>query len=176
MKKIYVFTRDSEKFTCETVVFRVFVGKSRREQVRASLLECFCNDMGYFWRIKDDDTDFWLESKAAEIRPSSEVPLLHVKRASVNVCTLYRLIMDGELEAYEANLPISNSLYKVISICDAKYFAEHIFSAKPSLRPELKRKYLSRSNWSEGKKAIACCTGVLMLIILDALFGVLTGL
>lgn len=176
MKKIYVFTRDSEKFTCETVVFKVFVGKSRREQVRASLLECFCNDMGYFWRIQDDDTDFWLESKAAEIRPSSEVPLLHVKEASVNVCTLYRLIMDGELEAYEANIPVSNSLYKVISICDSKYFAEHIFSAKPSPRPELKRKYLSRSNWSEGKKAIACCAGVLMLIILDALFGVLTGL
>lgn len=176
MKKIYVFTRDSVKFTCETVVFRVFVGKSRREQVRASLLECFCNDMGYFWRIQDDDTDFWLETKAQEIRPSSEVPLLHVKRASVNVCTLYRLIMDGELEAYEANLPVTNSLYKVISICDAKYFAEHIFSAKPSPRPELSRKYLSRSNWSEGKKAIACGAGVLMMIILDALFGVLTGL
>lgn len=176
MKSIYVFCEDAEKFTYETVVFRVFVGTSRREQIRASLLECFCNDMGYFWRIQDADTDFWLESKAREIRPASESPLLHVKRASVNVCTLYRLIMDGELEAYEANLPISNSLYKVISICDSQYFAERIFTAKPSPRPELKRKYLNRSNWSEGRKAIVCAVGVFLMIVLDALFGILTGL
>lgn len=176
MKSIYYFCKDAEKFTCETVVFRVFIGTSKREQIRKSLLECYCADCGYFFRQRDEDSDFWLKKLSQDLRPDSKAPELYVKSASINVCTLYRLIIDGELSAYSAKICHTIGRHKILNLCDAKYFAEHIFSAKPSPRPELKRKYLSRRVLRESDKAIFAIVGIILLFVLDAIVSNVFGL
>lgn len=176
MKSIYYFCTDAEKFTCETVVFRVFIGTSKREQIRKSLLESYCADCGYFFRQRDDDSDFWLKTLSRDLRPDSNAPELYVKSASINVCTLYRLIIDGELSAYSAKVCHTIGRHKILNLCDAKYFAEHIGSVSPTSAFSLRRKYLSHGMMRESDKAVFAIVGVLLLFILDAIVSNVFGL
>lgn len=170
MKTIYLFTKDSERFTSETVLIWLSVGSSQRSLVKLRLVEQFCIDCGYFLRVRDDDTDFFYMERARQLRPESNMPSQYLRQASMSIESFYKMIIDGRLEVFCQSLTLPKSFFRNISLIDEKYSRKHLDNLKPNLAPFCQRKYLSKKNTDELIKTVACIAALFVLFLLDA-FG-----
>lgn len=168
MKQIFLFCKDAEQFNSETVVFRLSVGKSSREQTKCALLEQFANDCGYFMRKRDEDTDFWLLCLSKALRPDSQFPMLHVKQATMSVTKFYELIMSGHLDDYCKSLNYEKGTHKLISMLDNAYSFHKISKKKYGACANFSRKNLSQRFGTDWRDFVLCMIGLAGVMFLDA--------
>lgn len=176
MKSYYLFTRDSVKFTCDTVLLRVGVGSSDRCLMKLRLIEQYALDNDFFFRKIDEDTTFWIEQKAKELRPNSNCPTLWLRSAQVDVEKLFNIIVDGRLEIFENSLEYSKQQFKILPILDESYCNHHNFIDQKRVAPFLQRRNLSRKHSEELVNAVAGVLLLFLLFILDSLGSVLLNL
>lgn len=161
MKKKYCFLRDAEKLQPDSVVFCLFIGSSRRDQVKKTLLECFANDIGAFFRQWDEDTDFYLESLAKNLRPQSKVPLLWVKKKYCSISDFYRTLQDKNIEIIEREVFESANRFIPFIHLDLQFYRNHIKKQVIHRAPSERRKYLSHDKGSELSRV---CLSFLLII------------
>lgn len=145
MKTYYLFVPDGDNVTVNSVVVWFFAGSSRREQTRLKLLETYANDVGAFLRKRDEDTDFWLISRAKSLFPDSNCPLLHFSSAQMSVIDLYRKVLDGSLDLYVKNKEMQRNSFNTLSILDANFMRSHNLKNVTQRVPNSRRNYLSHS-------------------------------
>ncbi|MBR4846040.1 MAG: hypothetical protein IKU98_06430 [Bacteroidaceae bacterium] len=149
MKKIYLYVPDGDSMAYDSVVVWLSVGTSKADRTKLALLECYANDLGQFLRVRDDDTNFWLDQRAKELFPDSNCPRMHFYSGSLPIGEAYKLIIDGQLDLYVRNLPKPTHYLNTLFHLDANFMRSHSPESCITSCPRGKRKYLSQTEVSQ---------------------------
>lgn len=149
-------------------MFHVAVGKSDRELVKLRLLQEFCRDCGHYLHPWSDTVDSALDQAkkgwvSSENKFSS--PFIH---RSISVHVLYKLIIDGNLEAYEKQIQSTKAEIAHVFRNSPDYLWYHNHLSCNTECPPHRRKNLSLGLKTDASKAAAACVGLLILFCLDA--------
>lgn len=168
MKRRYLFLRHPEKTAVGDFVYCVWVGESHREQVKKTLIEEYCKDVGMYFHMWDAQTDSALQMAYDRFRnPRNKLssPYIHLQ---VNVRDLYRMIIDDTLDAFEQQSVLS----------ETEIFQRYWNTSEYALRsnklscntpcPPSDSKNLSDADSSEVYKAAMALLGLFGLFLVDA--------
>lgn len=176
MKQKYALVRSVTKFNTDTVIFHLFVGSSSRDQIRKALIERFCDDMGFFFRIEDEDTSNLLEQRAHELRPESRFPLLWVKSASMGIERFYRELRDSNIECIEQRTMDEKGHQDLLHVLDAEYYFKKSRKTTNPSANQSQRKNLSQREKDERDLSIAMAVCLVALFILDIIVSNVFGI
>lgn len=169
MKTYYLYVPDGDKIGIDSVVIWLSVGKSDREKARLALLENYAMDLGQFLRVRDDDTEFWLDSNLKRLYPDSNCPRLHMISLQMSIIQCYRMVLDGSLESYCRNHAKPMNTLNTLLVLDANFMRNH--SQKSVLRSALRgtRKYLSHSVDDYILGGLVCLAVMVLVAVTDFL-------
>lgn len=145
MKTYYLYVPDGDKFAIDSIVIRLVVGTSKREQTKFALLQHYAGDLDQFLRIIDEDTDFWLDQHAKRIIPDSNCPRLHMNIVELSIVDCYRMIIDGTLESYCKSIERPKGYLNMLIKIDANFMRFHAKNNVTQNVPSGVRKYLSHN-------------------------------
>ena len=173
MVKYYCFFKDCGRFSPGSIVFRVKVGISHRDQVKRSLLENFAQDCGYYFRPWDDITQSELILRSSgSWQGSSGVDVLY-STVVVSVAELYKSIINGTLDYIKPDSVYNRIRFHLLSILCPAYLSSKSSSHCNTSRQPYQRKNLSpESEWVLFNAAF----GMLACVVLFLLGAFLEGL
>lgn len=173
MVKYYCFFKDCGQFCPDSIVFKVKVGTTHRDQVKRSLLENFAQDCEYYFRPWDDVTHSelilrsngsWLGSSGVDILYSTVV---------VSVAELYKSIIDGTLDQYKPSSVYNRNRFRLLSIlCPAFLSSKSSSHCNTSRQPQRRKNLDPRGEWVLFNAAF----GMLACVILFLIGAILEGL
>lgn len=176
MKQKFALVRSVAKFSTDTVIFHLFVGSSSRDQIKLHLVEQFCDYMGYFLRIEDEDTCYLLELKARELRPESRLPMLWIKSVSWDIQRFHRELMKSNLDVIEKNILTTRANRDMLHVLDADYFFNHSqISTIPRANQSI-RKNLSQETEGIKDTLLGAAIWLSAIFLLDVLVSNVFGL
>ena len=173
MVKYYCFFKDCGQFSPGSIVFKVKVGTTHRDQVKRSLLENFAQDCGYFFRPWDDITHSELILRCGgSMRGSNGVDVLY-STVVVSVAELYKSIIDGTLDYIKPDSVYNRNRFRLLSILCPAFLSSKSSSHCNTSRQPYQRKNLSpESEWVLFNAAF----GMLACVVLFLLGAFLEGL
>lgn len=145
MKSFYLYVPDGDSMTFDSVVVWLSVGTHRSDQTKLTLLECFAADNESFLRVRDVDTDFWLDQHAKQLFPDSRCPRLHLQSVIMPIAMAYRMTIDGTLENFVRKYPRRIHFLKTLFHLDSQFMRNHTQIPCITSCPRGKRKNLSQS-------------------------------
>lgn len=145
MKRIYLYVPDGDSMTYDSVVVWLSVGTHRSDQTKLTLLECYAADNDSFLRVRDVDTDFWLDQHAKQLFPDSRCPRLHLQSVPMPIGLAYKMTIDGTLENYVRKYPRRLNFLNTLFHLDADFMRNHAKNSCITSCPRGKRKNLSQS-------------------------------
>lgn len=173
MVKYYCFFKDCGRFSPDSIVFKVKVGNTHRDQVKRSLLENYAQDCGYFFRPFDDVTHSELILRCGgSMRGSNGVDVLY-STVVVSVAELYKSIIDGTLDQYKPNSVYNRNRFRLLSIlCPAFLSSKSSSNCNTSRQPQRRKNLSPQGEWVLFNAAF----GMLASVILFLLGALLEGL
>lgn len=173
MVKYYCFFKECGQFSPGSLVFKVKVGKSTRDQVKRSLLESFAEDCGYFFRPWDDVTQSELILRCGgNWKSSSGVDVLY-STVVLSVSGLYKSIIDGTLDQIKPTSNYIHNRFRLLSILCPAFSSSRSAKSCNTARQPYQRKNLSpQSEWVLFNAAF----GMLACVILFILGAILEGI
>ena len=173
MVKYYCFFKDCGRFSPDSIVFKVKVGTTHRDQVKRSLLENYAQDCGYFFRPFDDVTQSELILRCGGfMRGSSGVDVLY-STVVVSVAELYKSIIDGTLDQYKPDSVYNRNRFRLLSIlCPAFLSSKSSSHCNTSRQPNQRKNLSPQGEWVLFNAAF----GMLASVILFLLGALLEGL
>lgn len=106
MKRNYCFIQNFNGLKIGSFIYKVQVGKSIRDKAKLALLQQYAMDCGCYLRL-------WSDAVLADIEIAEKRYLSRENDFSkpfrmdlISVHLLYKMIIDGTIEMYEANKPI----------------------------------------------------------------------
>lgn len=173
MVKYYCFFKECGQFSPGSIVFKVKVGISQRDQTKRSLLENFAQDCGYYFRPWDDVTHSELILRSnGSWHGSSGVDVLY-STVVVSVAELYKSIIDGTLDQYKPDSVYNHNRFRLLSILCPAYLSSKSSSNCNTPRQPYQRKNLDpRSEWvlfNAGFGMLACVILFLIGALLEGL-------
>lgn len=173
MVKYYCFFKECEQFSPNSLVFKVKVGISHRDQVKRSLLENFAQDCGFYLRPWDDVTHSELILRSnGSWQGTSGVDVLY-STVVVSVAELYKSIIDGTLDQYKPSSVYNRNRFRLLSIlCPAFLSSKSSSNCNTSRQPQRRKNLDPRGEWVLFNAAF----GMLACVILFLLGALLEGL
>ena len=173
MVKYYCFFKDCGQFSPNSIVFKVKMGSTRRDQVKRSLLENFAQDCGFYFRPWDDVTHSELILRCGgSIQGSSGIDVLY-STVVVSVAELYKSIIDGTLDQYKPSSVYNHNRFRLLSILCTAFLSSKSSSNCNTSRQPYQRKNLSpEGEWVLFNAAF----GMLACVVLFLLGALLEGL
>lgn len=173
MVKYYCFFKDCGQFRPDSIVFKVKVGTTHRDQVKRSLLENYSQDCGYFFRPFDDVTHSELILRCGgSMRGSSGVDVLY-STVVISVAELYKSIIDGTLDYIKPDSVYNRNRFRLLSIlCPAYLSSKSSSNCNTSRQPQIRKNLSPEGEWVLFNAAF----GMLASIILFLLGALLEGL
>lgn len=173
MVKYYCFFKDCGQFVPGSLVFKVKVGISQRDQVKRSLLENFAQDCGYYFRPWDDVTQSELILRSSgSWQGSSGVDVLY-STVVVSVAELYKSIIDGTLDQYKPESVYNRNRFRLLSIlCPAFLSSKSSSHCNTTRQPQIRKNLDPRNEWVLFNAAF----GMLACVILFIIGAILEGL
>ena len=173
MVKYYCFFKDCERLCPGSIVFRVKVGISRRDQVKRSLLENFAQACGYYFRPWDDVTHSELILRCGgAMQGSSGIDVLY-STVVVSVTELYKHIIDGTLDYIKPNSVYNRNRFRLLSIlCPAFLSSKSSSDCNTSRQPQIRKNLSPEGEWVLFNAAF----GMLACVILFLIGAFLEGL
>lgn len=173
MVKYYCFFKECERFSPGSLVFKVKIGISQRDQIKRSLLENFAQDFGYFFRPWDDVTQSELILRSSgSWQGSSGVDVLY-STIVVSVAELYKSIIDGTLDQYKPDTVYNRNKFRLLSIlCPAFLSSKSSSHCNTSRQPQIRKNLDPRGEWvlfNAGFGMLACVILFLIGAILEGL-------
>lgn len=145
MKRFYLYVPDGDRIKFDSPVIWLQVGMSQRDQVKLTLLENYAMDCDQFLRMRDDDTDAWLDAHAARLFPESKVPRLHFISCTMTIAECYRMVINGTLDTFARNCARPSNFLSTLIHLNSNFMRNHGQSSCMTSCPRGKRKYLSHS-------------------------------
>lgn len=173
MVKYYCFFKECERFSPGSLVFKVKIGISHRDQVKRSLLENFAQDCGFYFRPWDDITHSELILRSnGSWQGSSGVDVLY-STVVVSVAELYKSIIDGTLDQYKPSSVYNRNRFRLLSIlCPAFLYSKSSSNCNTSRQPYQRKNLSPESEWVLFNAAF----GMLACVVLFLLGAILEGL
>lgn len=173
MVHYYCFFKNCGQFSPDSIVFKVKVGFSHRDQVKRSLLENYSQDCGYFFRPWDDVTHSELILRCGgSMRGSSGVDVLY-STVVISVAELYKSIIDGTLDYIKPDSVYNRNRFRLLSIlCPAFLSSKSSSHCNTSRQPQRRKNLDPRGEWVLFNAAF----GMLACVILFLLGALLEGL
>ena len=165
MTKIYLYVPDGDKMNANSIVIWLSVGSCMRDQVKYHLLENFALDNESFLRVRDEDTDHWLEFHAHRLHPSSMFPTLHLISAKMSISECYNRVVDGSLDIFVRNQPKPRGFAKSLLYLDRPFMEKTSLTSEVTPCPRVKRKNLK----SELLKQLVCIVVTIAFISVVAM-------
>lgn len=173
----YYFMRQADSAEPTQVFYKISVGRSMREYNALILLERFALDTGAFLRPVDDISDMMLQQRAEAIFPDREYPRLYLRSAQLNVLSLYKLIENDKLDAYEDEMPMPRAHRRFFEANNCPASRPSIYKAKARICHAEPRKNLS--HWGRvfpTSVAIKCICVIVLFLLSGCLEGMERGL
>lgn len=169
MVKYYVYCECQGEIKPDTQVFKVKVGRNKRDVVKCSLLENYAEDMGFFFRPYDEITENWLILRSKSLFKGSERVGLFYQSIRITVQELYRHILDGNLNTVK---PSSNYVHNLFRTKICLYPALNLRKKLGTIfdsATTFQRKNLSRRQESIEMSALVGIVATLGLFLIGAL-------
>lgn len=173
MVKYYCFFKDCGQFSHNSIVFKVKVGTTHRDQVKRSLLENFAQDCGYYFRPWDYVTHSELILRCGGYsQGSSGVDVLY-STVVVSVSGLYKSIIDGTLDYIKPDSVYNRNRFRLRSIlCPAFLSSKSSSNCNTPRQPQRRKNLSPQGEWVLFNAAF----GMLASVILFLLGALLEGL
>lgn len=173
MVKYYCFFKECGQFSPGSIVFKVKVGTTHRDQVKRSLLENYAQDCGYFFRPFDDVTHSELILRCGgSMRGSSGVDVLY-STVVISVAELYKSIIDCTLDYIKPDSVYNRNRFRLLSIlCPAFLSSKSSSHCNTSRQPQRRKNLSPEGEWVLFNAAF----GMLASVILFLLGALLEGL
>lgn len=173
MVKYYCFFKECERFSPGSLVFKVKVGISQRDQVKRSLLENYAQDCGYYFRPWDDVTHSELILRCGGYsQGSSGVDVLY-STVVISVAGLYKSIIDGTLDYIKPDSVYNRNRFRLLSIlCPAFLSSKSSSNCNTSRQPYQRKNLSPQGEWVLFNAAF----GMLACFILFIIGAILEGL
>lgn len=173
MVKYYCFFKDCGQFSPNSIVFKVKMGSTHRDQLERSLLENFAQDCGYYFRPWDDVTHSELILRSSgSWQSSSGVDVLY-STVVVSVAELYKHIINGTLDYIKPNSVYNRNRFRLLSIlCPAFLYSKSSSNCNTSRQPQIRKNLSPEGEWVLFNAAF----GMLACVVLFLLGAILEGL
>ena len=173
MVEYYCFFKDCGQFSPNSIVFKVKMGSTHRDQLKRSLLENFAQDCGYYFRPWDDVTHYELILRCGgSMRGSSGVDVLY-SPVVIPVAGLYKSIIDGTLDYIKPNSVYNRKRFRLLSIlCPAFLSSKSSSNCNTSRQPQIRKNLSPEGEWVLFNAAF----GILACVVLFLLGALLEGL
>lgn len=169
MVQYYVYCECQGDIKPDTQVFKVKVGRNKRDLVKCSLLENYAEDMGFFFRPYDEITENWLILRSKSLFDGSERVGLFYQSIRITVQELYRHILDGDLNTVKPSSSYIHNLFQTkICLYPALNLRKKIGTIFDSATT-FPRKNLSRRQESIEMSALVGIVATLGLFLIGAL-------
>lgn len=169
MVSYYYFVREMGRATRKSVIYRVKVGTSDREQVKYALVREFCRDCGHYFRIVSDCSDQAIRNLEKRLFPGCRFMVSPMARVTVSISQLYQLIIDDSFAWFEEQLADKKGFYRFHSIVDPIFYASQSKKKNQSILPTPTRQYL-KSGHAAGLDSFLIGSAIVAIIFLLAGF------
>ena len=168
MKSTYCFLRNSGIMQPGSFVYHVVVGTSMREQTKFALVHEFCEDTGIYFRRWSDDVDKALAFAANGWTTSFEFISSPFRHVTINIETLYQLILDDSFESFESKVPMTKSELYLRFLNDPAGVISNTHQVCNTACPSSKSKNLSFDRLPDGGKFLVGSLLILLIFLVDA--------
>lgn len=143
MVHYYCFIEDPCNLRAGSRVFKVKVGDCQRDQVKRIQVDCYSTDDNAFFRLWDEDTDYFLFHQT-HTKPSDQMNLNSGLCVIVtDIHTLYRNIISGTLDSISNPTQIAWNAFQMISILSPSFFLKNLSARRATHVPPVIRQNLS---------------------------------
>lgn len=176
MKRYFCFIRDFGSLKPNGFVYHVAVGQSDRDQELLTLLQCYCKDCGHYFKLWSADVDRAIDNAKAQYMYGKSVYSTPFRHPHMSISDLYNLILNGNLDFYEAHFIESPfSIYRNFHD-NLDYIQRNNRRASNTKCPASQRKYLSLYTKDELVKIACGITLVIGVLWFDSFVELLLSL
>lgn len=168
MKSKYCFIRNFGIMRPGSFVYHVVVGTSMREQTKFALVHEFCEDTGIYFRRWSDDVDKALAFAANGWSSSFELISSPFRHVTINIETLYQLIIDDSFDSFESKVPMTKSELYLRFLNDPAGVIRNTQQVCNTACHPLKSKNLSFEKLPDGGKFLVGSLFILLIFLIDA--------
>lgn len=143
MVHFYCFIEDPCNLQAGSRVFKVKVGDSQRDQVKRMLVDCYATDTNAFFRLWDEDTNYFLDN---QLHTKPRDPAGRNSGLCVivtDIRTLYRNIISGTLDNLRNSSLVDQNALRMMSILSPSFFLKNFSARRATHVPPVARKNLS---------------------------------
>lgn len=169
MKKKYCFIPHSGRLQPGEKVFCVWVGSSDREQVKRMLIDNYAEDVQAFWRVWDEDTDYYLSQVTTCRIKGCERFRFSFERVDVQISDFYKSLINGDISQLRNSSSYLRNSFRLSSLLSPSFFLRNSTISKKSFATSAKRKNLSQRAQSDAINATIGFCLILVLFLLSAL-------
>lgn len=168
MKRKYCLVRNDGVPTVGSFVYVIWVGSSLRESALLALVEEFCKDCGWYFKLWSATVDSALEKRAKLMRVDGCKTASPFTFHQLNIQQCYDAIVDDSWNKIEASHVMSpQEKYMRFHNVPAFLLSFHRKKRTTTCSPS-NRKYLSHSRRGSVSDFVYGCSLILVLIMLDA--------
>lgn len=145
MKTYYYFRAQNEPLAAGSVIYKIAVGSSERDDSYLGRWKQICYERGYTFTIWDESVMFYLDYERERVFGDA-CPVSHrFLLVTMNLRQLSHIYRTCGFAFFEASVKPSKMYFKQMRCLFPAYFFNRIFSKKSQNVPSGTRKYLSRS-------------------------------
>lgn len=168
MKSKFCFVKQLGKFKADDVVYRVWIGTSRKELILRNCVAEYCKDAGWYFRPWDEKADLAINSLAVGLFPGSKLSRLYLLTADISISELFQMIVDDSFGCYEKSLVCKPQWSQTLSLLSPSFRIHNFTKICNTPRQPKIRKYLSRWREDDHFKAVISAWLILAMFLTSA--------
>ena len=143
MVHYYCFIEDPCNLRAGSRVFKVKVGDCQRDQIKRVFVDCYATDTNAFFRLWDEDTDYFLASQTHSAPRDYACVSSGLEVILTDIHTLYRNIVSGTLDSISNPTHVARNAFRMMSILSPSFFLKNFSARRATHVPPVARKNLS---------------------------------
>ena len=169
MKRKYCLIRLGGDLNVGSFVYVVWAGSSLRESTLLALVEEFCKDVGWYFKLWSPTVDSALEKRSKLSRVDGTRTATPYQMISLSIQKCYDAIIDDSFSSIEANhvMKPQETFMRFRNV--PAYIMAMNAKQRNTTRPPLRSKYLSHRKLSGFYSLVPAVAALVMLFLLDAL-------
>ena len=175
MKCKYCLIRNEGELMPSSFVYVIWVGSSLRESECLALVECYCNDIGWYFKKWSLDVDSELMKRTKTIRLDGTKLVTPYQMISLTINQCFDAILDDAWESIEASRVMSPQEKFLRFRHDPKFLMAYNQSKRNTPRQPSRSKYLSRRRSRAFYDLVPSLLFAIALFILDAIVSNIFG-
>lgn len=169
MKSKFCFVLHAGELSPEDKVYQVWIGTSKRDQVKKTLLECYAEDCGAYFRQWDEDTDYELRNRMKRLVSASSKLIDGTRIISCTISQLYSAIINDSLSELKNPPNVLRNYMRTQSIIFPAFFQSFSRKNVCQTATPVRRQNLKPSKELVSQQVVVSFWLILALFIIGAL-------